>query len=175
MDTALIWFIGCIVIPLGIVIFGLTVLSQSIGDIGNIQSYKSNPLIKLGSKYYSWRPKNAIVLTKEKWQTIENGMAEEIKKAKKAGVKVGRRLMITEIENKISAAAPVKSPYAILGLDYQTLHKLEGRVKYLKSIYEPSNFEQFGQDFVLLAEAKIKEIENAELRLRNQITANGLK
>jgi hypothetical protein len=158
------WFIICIMLPLGILVFGITLLSQ------NLNAAKS----KLAGKCYSWRPKGSVVLTKEKWAQIENSIAAELETARKAGVTAGRKLMLAELENKITEKSSIKNPYVILGLKYQTINKLEERVSSLKSIYDPENFKHLDSDFTLLAEIRIKEIEEAGRKLRNQMESKGL-
>lgn len=175
--TTIALYILLIIMPVIVVTIGLSLLSQSMNALDYNQTekrqhnYLSNPLIKLGSKYYSWRPDGAILITKEKWQKIEKNIYHEIDSARKEGIKLGRDVVLAKIENAICQRP--KNPYTILKLNMDEADKVNTRETELLAKYNPRNFDYLNdKEFTRLAEIRVEEVKIAARKLRNGL---GLK
>ena len=93
------------------VAMGLSFLSQSL-QFENFNSkhnvwgltaieYYDNPLCRLKSKYFYYRPKGAVVVSKDRWKKIEKGVNVCLAQALEEGIVKGRRGLAEEMREKI--------------------------------------------------------------------------
>lgn len=162
----------CIFGGLVLLVMGLSFLSQSLRSIDylgnslNIESYNKNPLIKLGSKYFHWRPKGAVVLSKSKWAEIEKGINAKIAEAKLAGIELGRSQMMQDIhaslnQRKDETKFPT-NPYIILGISSNADDALIDKAyNEAKALYDSTQFQRWDSTFVQLAKIRQEQIDKA--------------
>ena len=154
--------------------FGL--LSQSyraidyLGDSLNIDSYNKNPLIKLGSKYFHWRPKGAVVLSKSKWEEIEKGIGVKISEAREKGIELGRSAMVEEIQNQLNQRKDQTefptNPYIVLGISSNADDaSVEKAYVMAKALYDPKLFQRWDSAFIQLAKIRQDQIEKAYTKI----------
>lgn len=156
--------------------YGLSVISklfnnsfdyyQYPGQVQNTGNPNDNPLAKHKSKWFGYRPKGAVLLTKSMWKTIEANIAAEIIKAKENGIKIGRAQAIKEIEERLAERQEQvgfpTNPYTILGVkpgDPDT--KVEAAQKKMLDLYAERNFVIYDPAFEDLAAVRRKQISRA--------------
>jgi peptide deformylase len=152
---------------------GLSFLSQSLKSLeynnqyGNntARDYYRNPLFRLNSKYWHYRPKGAVVITKHQWQEIEKNIGIKIDEAKRKGVKLGRKSLYIDIQDAVKEKQAVlrpTSPYAILNVKANApMAEIEARYKWMMEAYNPNNFVDLDKAFIQLAEIRCEQIEKA--------------
>jgi len=168
-----IYYILAFIIFASIVIIavGLSCLSQAISplDFNNAwdqEAYYKNPLIKIGSKYFHWRPKGSVVLTKSLWKKIETDFSIKLKKARVEGILAGRSAVIKEIEERLqekqdSVEFPT-DPYDVLGLEVNDKTEIvESAYQKLMDLYASENFTNYDTAFEDLASIRRKQIRRA--------------
>ena len=84
-------------IVMGIILtaMGLSFLSQSLRSLEfsekwggqTSENYYQNPLHRLNSKYWHYRPKGSVIVSKKQWEEIEKNIGIEINLAKDKGKK----------------------------------------------------------------------------------------
>jgi len=170
MELSLI--IGIIVFG-GIVIMcvGLSLLSQSLNalDYNNSfdqDAYNQNPLIKLGSKYFHWRPKGSVVITRQKWKVIQNNIAREVENAKQEGIKLGKAQALKEVESHLEEQQEKsgfpKNPYKILDVNSTDSDlKIQEAYNKLVALYEEAHFYAYDSAFQELAAIRRRQIRRA--------------
>ena len=167
-----------IIIMLGIfgalvlIAIGLSLLSQSYRALDysdynlSQDSYYKNPLVRLGSLYYHWRPKGAVVVSKKQWETIESNIALKLSMAERDGITKGRARLMQEIRDKIAQRREEsdfpKNPYLILGITSNTNDAgVEEAYRKALDLYGSHNFTQYDKSFRDLAALRRKQIKKA--------------
>jgi len=161
-------------VTMGIILisFGLSFIDFGLGSLDIPYSYKTgtndyyqNPLCRLNSKYFHYRPKGAVVVSKKQWSEIERGMGFKLNEAKRAGKSIGYRAALVEIQDKVKeekAKTSPSSPYLVLGVESAApLAEIEKRYKHLLEIYSPKGFVSLDKAFVELAEIRTAQIVRA--------------
>jgi hypothetical protein len=168
-------FIAGLSLVIGIVLLcmGLSFIGAGLGSLDFTDSYGSmtpndyyqNPLHTLNSKYFHYRPKGSVIVSKKQWSEIERNMGIRLLEAKTAGKTIGYKQAIVEIQDKVTeekAKTFPSSPYAVLDLEASApLAALEERYKYLLSVYDPRNFSTLDKAFVELAEIRTQQVKRA--------------
>ena len=166
------WMVGISVFGgLIVVCIGLSYLSQSLNALDycnaiDQDAYNSNPLVKLGSKYYHWRPKGAVVITKKKWKIIQDNIAREIEDAKSKGIQIGRAEALKELEShlveKQEKVGFPTNPYKILDVSStDTDAEIEEAFRKLIDLYSDKRFEPYDAAFKDLASIRRHQIRKA--------------
>jgi len=168
-----------------LVCMGLSFISESIkgidygysygaGVYGTGVGYNENPLQRLNSKYFHYRPKGSVIVSKKQWAEIERNMGVKLVEMKTAGEMVGFKRAIVEIQDKVKeekAKTFPSSPYAILDLEASApLEALEERYKYLLKIYDPKAFVTLDKAFVELAEIRTQQVKRAWSQINLGVT-----
>jgi hypothetical protein len=168
--------IAMLSLVMGVVLLcmGLSFLDQSLQPFkytndawqGNktANDYYSNPLWGHDSKWFHYRPKGSVIVSKKQWGKIEKDIGLKIIEEYKLGVKKGRAGLLVEIvdELKEQKATTRLSPYVTLGTDPATpLVEIEEKYKLLLEMYDPSSFRDLHKSFTELAEIRIAEIKRA--------------
>lgn len=180
-------FIASLSIVMGIVLvaMGLSYIEQSLkpleynGDYfstGGSEDYYQNPLYRLKSKYFYYRPAGWVILSKGKWKEIEKNIGIKIAKAEVNGENTGYKKAITDIKDravteqyKMRAA----SPYALLGVSANTpKDKIKAKYLILMDKYKPEKFEELDEAFVELAKIRQTEIKIAWHKIDHKIAWN---
>ncbi len=168
-------FFGIILISMG-----LAFLDQSLSSLNynndygawnglSSADYYNNPLAKINSKWFHYRPKGSVILSKKQWADIEANIEIKIKKAKEAGKILGRKAVIIEIQDRVKEEQTKivpSNPYEILGVKAKTSAlpsklEMENNYKHLRTVYNPENFTHLDKSFVELAEIRIEQITEA--------------
>ena len=162
-----------IVINIIIVTMGLSFLSQNLKSLEfnmnyghqSAGTYYENPLYKLNSKYWHYRPKGSVIVSKKQWADIEKNIGIEITTAKNLGKKLGYKMAMVDVLDKIKeeqAKVTPTSPYAVLNIDSSTpLDDIGLRYQHLMRIYDPRNFVDLDKTFIELAEIRCAHIKKA--------------
>lgn len=168
--------IAALSIVLGLILtaMGLSFLSQNLESLKynnahwgdpNARDYYQNPFFRLNSKYWHYRPKGAVVLTKHKWAEIEKNIGIKLTQAKNEGKKVGYKACLVEFTDKIKeekARVTPSSPYAVLGVNStDPQESIKERYHFLIKIYDPKNFVDLDEAFIKLAQIRCKQIKKA--------------
>jgi hypothetical protein len=153
-----------------LVVIGLSLTSASLNyyDEGedyyghNNKNYYRNPLFKYNSKYFFYRPKGSVILTKNKWAEIEKNIGVKLGEAKEYGRKAGYRQAIRDIQDSLAEKKGNPSPYKVFSADSNTpLSEIERRYITFRGMYKPDNFKHLDPSFVELAEIRCRELDNA--------------
>lgn len=174
MTDLIVFALGAITMGVIILTLGLALISKSLEpmeynsryDFGHsTEDYYNNPLYKLQSKWFYYRPKGSIIVSKAQWDQIEKSIALKIEDAKRMGKILGRKSMLVEIQDEVQerkAKIFPTSPYAVLGVD-STTDKADIRLKYqhMLKIYDPKNFVDLDKAFIELAEIRQKQFNQA--------------
>ena len=168
--------IAALSIVLGLILtaMGLSFLSQNLKSLEynsqhwsdrNAKDYYQNPFFRLNSKYWHYRPKGAVVLTKHQWADIEKNIGIKITEAKKHGLKLGRKAFYVEMQDMIKekrAAITPSSPYLVLGVESTTpMEEIEAKYKAMLQLYNPNNFVDLDKAFIQLAEIRTEQLRKA--------------
>jgi len=169
--------LGAMSIVVGIIIvcMGLSFLSQSLDSLSyntsnnrwgvNAIDYYANPLYRLQSKWFYYRPKGAVILSQKEWEDIEGNIGVKISDAKDSGKILGYNAAIIEIQDKVreeqTRIVPA-SPYDVLNVaSTMPINDIENNYKDLLSKYDPKYFTNLDKAFVELAEIRTDQIEKA--------------
>ena len=158
---------GMILLCMGLSFIDFGLSSLAIGDSYNADSYNyyQNPLNRLGSKYFYYRPKGAVVVSKKQWAAIEKNIGVKIGEAKEVGRTIGYKEAIIDIRFKVKeekAKAFPSSPYAVLDVESKMpLNEIEEKFVYLYGIYDPKNFISLDPAFTELAEIRRAQVKRA--------------
>lgn len=126
------------------------------------QNYYSNPLFKYNSKYFHYRPKGSVILTKSKWAEIEKNIGIEIGQAREYGRKAGYRQALGDLKDSVALQKKFPTPYAVLHASSgMSSAEIGQKYKDLKKIYDPNNFKHLDSAFMELAEIRCHELDNA--------------
>jgi len=163
--TALLMGVVLVALGLSFIDFGLSSVDFN-GDYGQTSGkYYQNPLHRLGSKYFHYRPKGSVILSEKQWANIERNMGIKLNEAKTVGKSIGYKIAIVEVQDKIreeKAKTAPSSPYLVLGVKPTTsLAKIEERYKHLLQIYNPKFFNHLDKSFVELSEIRTAQIVRA--------------
>jgi hypothetical protein len=168
----LMWILAIIIFG-GVVIvcMGLSYLSQSLSSLDyntgfEEERFYQNPMVKLGSKYFHWRPKGAVVITKSKWATIKENIAREVESAKQDGVLIGHAKALKEVESRLQEKREKtgfpSNPYKILNVSSTDSDDvIEEAYKNLIDLYSDKRFEAYDSSFKELAEIRRDQIRKA--------------
>ncbi len=133
--------------------------AKSTGD------YYKNPLCKINSKYFYYRPKGWVIVSKNQWEDIEKNIGIKINEAKQVGKETGHKTAIAEIQAMVReerAKITPSSPYELLGVEPTTpMDEIEEKYKYLLQIYSPSIFVGLDEAFTELANIRTEQIKKA--------------
>ena len=163
---------------------GLSFIAQSLDSLKyngttskNYHDYYQNPLHKINSKYFHYRPKGTVIVSKKKWEEIEKNIGLRIFDATRKGKIIGRREALKEIRDVVESskekAAP-NSPYLLIGVKpTDPLESIEKRWDYLMMRYDPSNFVDLDPAFVDLARIRRKQLTRAWNSIRVGIAERG--
>jgi len=168
-------FIAGSSVVLGVVLLcmGLSFISSGLKSLDFTDSYGSmtpndyyqNPLYTLNSKYFHYRPKGSVIVSKKQWANIEKNMGVKLLEMKEAGKTIGFKQAIVEIQDKVTEEKTKtfpSSPYAVLDVESSApLEKIEEKYKYLLIAYNPANFVALDKAFVELAEIRTQQIKRA--------------
>lgn len=160
-------------ISIGIILLamGLSFLSQSLDVMDynnnnywsapNSADYYQNPLYGINSKYFHYRPKGWVIVSKKQWKDIEKNIGIKIASAENVGYKQALSEIQAMIEEESDKAFPT-SPYAVLDAEAVT-PKAQIRDKYLALMdkYDPAKFGSLDKAFVQLAEIRQKQVIEA--------------
>jgi len=176
--TGLSVFLGII-----LVCIGLSSINQSLESLEynnpsyqwsnmSTSEYYKNPLHRIDSKYFHYRPKGSVIVSQKEWEIIERNIAAKIARAKKHGQILGYNAAIIEVKDKVEeekAKITPRSPYMVLNVEATTPLE-EIKVQYLKLMaqYDPVNFENLDSTFVELAGIRCQQI----LKAWSQINAS---
>lgn len=172
MDLIMIAFLS-IVVGIILVSVGLSFISASMESLDFTDSYGTttpydyyrNPLHYLDSKYFHYRPKGSVIVSKAQWAEIEKNIGVQIIKAKDAGQKIGYKRAIVEIQDKVKEEKTKtfpSSPYAVLDVTSTTpMAEVEEKYKHLLQIYNPNVFVTLDKAFIELAEIRTAQIVRA--------------
>lgn len=162
-----------IVMGIILVAMGLSFLSQSLKfdaytdkwGTNTTDNYYQNPFFKLNSKYWHYRPKGSVVISKKKWGEIERNIGIEITLAEEKARKLGRAAAIIEIQDMVreeQARIVPASPYAVLDVEAgDALLAIEEHYHKLIAMYDPTNFKGLDEAFIELAEIRIEQFNKA--------------
>ena len=166
--------LGGMAMIIGIVFLamGLSYISQSLAPMDyNSQygktgaDYYANPLNRFNSKWFHYRPKGSVIISKEKWAQIERDMGVKLNGALETGKKLGKKEMLIEIEDKIDerrAKLKPSSPYALFNIKATaSIEELRARYEQMRDTYNPDNFAMLDDAFIELAKIRSAEIEKA--------------
>lgn len=167
-----IFMLAAIAISGSLILFcmGLSFLSQSLNalDYSNlpyaVDNYNQNPLIRLGSKYYHWRPKNSVVVTEKKWAAIERGIARKIANAEEAAETKGYNKAMSDIKEQLDEGSTSfsKNPYKILDVAADADKATVSKALTLKlDLYALKNFSELDDAFRELAQIRLDQIREA--------------
>ena len=159
-----------------LIAIGVSFLSQCIDPVDYNNMYDKdildqNPLVKLGSKYFHWRPKGAVVLTKSKWAEIENNIAAEIEETKRlariSGYNEAVKVFRAKISEKKEKASFPTNPYKILCVNSNDSDNIIA-LSYEKMmlLYSPDRFKDLDESFVELAKLRQDQIRKAYNKLQ---------
>lgn len=161
-----------------LVAMGLSFLSQSLNSLdytntwqgSTATEYYNNPLFRLNSKWFHYRPKGSVILSKKQWDEIERSIGAKINEAKEEGKALGHNAAIIEIQDRVKeeqASIVPNTPYKILAVTPDTpLNDVEDRYKALKVMYDPKNFVDLDKAFVELAEIRTDQIVKAWRKIK---------
>ncbi len=151
--------------------------SYGLGFNSNSKDYYNNPLYRLKSKWFYYRPVGAVVLTKDKWKKIEDGINVKIAEAMDEGKVKGRKALMDEIKAKVEEErekAVPSSPYALLGVKAtDPISEIKVRYKQLSAFYDPKKFKHLDSDFRSLALIRTNQLNEAWRKIRNGVGQNG--
>jgi hypothetical protein len=160
--------LGIILLCIGLSFVGAGLKSLDFTDsygATTSNSYYLNPLHTLNSKYFHYRPKGSVIVSKKQWADIERNMGIKLLEAKTAGKSIGYKQAIVEIQDKVTeekAKTFPSSPYAVLDLEASApLAALEERYNYLLKIYDPRAFVDLDKAFIELAEIRTQQVKRA--------------
>lgn len=150
---------------------GLSFISQNLNaaDYGagylDTSNYYKNPLYTLNSKYWHYRPRGSVVVSKQEWEKIEKNIGIKISEAKTAGSILGYKGALIDIRDKVAeekAKTSPSSPYLVLGVDPTTpLDEIEKRYNKLMDLYALKNFVDLDMTFTELATIRNTQILRA--------------
>ncbi|KPK10631.1 MAG: hypothetical protein AMJ56_07625 [Anaerolineae bacterium SG8_19] len=179
--------IFAIIIGLILVAIGASFVSQGMDSLrynenwGKYRSfsYYNNPLCKMNSKYFYFRPKGWVILSKKQWEDIEKSIGANIQKAKDNGKILGKALMLKQIQDQVSAEKErvfPSSPYKILGMDSTaSLTEIQQKYNALMAMYDPKNFVDLDRAFIELAEVRQDQIRKAWNKIQAGIGEKPIK
>jgi hypothetical protein len=162
-----------IVMGVILVAMGLSFLSQNLKsleygeDWGNYNTgqYYKNPLFRLNSKYWHYRPKGSVIVSEKQWKDIERNIGIKITLAETKAKILGRSTAIIEIKDLVKeeqAKLVPTSPYAVLGMEAaSSMAEIEDKYLALLDTYNPKNFVDLDPTFVKLAELRVVQIKKA--------------
>lgn len=167
MDDPIVTFL--IAVDMFLIILMVAVWLSSQSQLLNAMDYRhrqhdydSNPLKSLGSDYFHWRPPNSVILTEEKWATIEKGINQKIGIAYTNGNNDGYASAIKDIETELGDSDKIKDPFKLLGITPRaTDRQLDRALETSLKRYNPANFSGCDEDFITLAELKRKQLRKA--------------
>lgn len=132
--------------------------------------YYQNPLYKINSKYFHYRPKGSVIVSKNQWKKIEKNIGLRIADAIIRGKKLGRKETIAEIQDvvdKEKSEITPSSPYLLLGVkSTEPLVKIEKRWQELMDRYDLVNFKHLDPAFLELARIRRQEFVKAWNKIR---------
>ena len=172
MDLLLVVVLS-MVTGLVLVCAGLSFIDKSLDSLNfnsnwrghNTEAYYNNPLARLNSKYWHYKPAGSVVVSKKQWEEIERNISVKIDEAKRKGHALGKRATIIQIEDLIKenqAKVFPTSPYKILNVDASTsVEDINSSYMALLKLYDPKNFVDLDPAFRELAEIRIGQIEDA--------------
>jgi len=158
---------GVILVAMGLsfIDFGLDSLGHSDTYGNRTADYYQNPLHRLDSKYFHYRPKGSVIVSKKQWATIEENMGIKLDEAKNNGKILGYKQALVEIQDKVKEEKTKtfpSSPYAVLDIESKApMAEIEKKYKYLLQIYDPKNFITLDKAFTELAEIRRAQITRA--------------
>lgn len=158
---------GIILIAMGLsfIDFGLGSLGFSDTFGNRTADYYQNPLHRLNSKYFHYRPKGTVTVSKKQWAVIEENMGIKLAEAKNNGKILGYKRALVEIQDKVKEEKTKtfpSSPYAVLDIESKTpMADIEKKKEYLLQIYDPKNFISLDKAFTELAEIRSAQITRA--------------
>jgi len=165
-------------------VMGLSFLSQNLKSLeftdqwgaNTTNQYYKNPFYTLNSKYWHYRPKGAVVVTKKQWEDIEKNIGIKVTEAKKRGLKLGRKSLMIDIEDAIKekqATTFPTSPYAVLQVESSApMDEIRQRYEFLKGIYDPRNFVELDKTFIELADIRCKQLDKAWKSINYGLTSS---
>ena len=152
------------------VCMGLSFLSQSLNALDysdtpyELNELKQNPLIRFKSKYFHYRPKNSVLLTKDKWAKVEKSIAGQIATAEKTGEFKGYEQAIKDVKEKVDEEKSnfPTNPYKILEVNADMDEPTVKRALKLKlDLYALDKFTEFDKAFQELAEIRREQFRKA--------------
>jgi len=167
-------------IVLGIILtaMGLSFISESLNALEynnrytewgvlHTSDYYNNPLCRINSKWFYYRPKGWVLVSKGRWADIEKNIGIKINESIQVGRKIGYRDAVEDIQDMVGeeqARIAPSSPYMVLNVEATTpLEEIE--VQYLKllKLYDPasSKFEGLDSTFEELATIRCQQILKA--------------
>jgi hypothetical protein len=173
MDLTMVYAVGFVLVAIAaIVAMFLSYLESAFnGEIdrySNDSYYKyeyDNPLKRWNSKYFHYRPAGAVVLTRNKWLKIEEGIRNHVYDVRTAAVKEGRRQLMQEIRAKLTerrSSFESTNPYDVLGVDATaSLDEMKEKWYKMRGLYNPHNFVDLDPSFVELATIRVQQIDGA--------------
>lgn len=167
--------IGTLAIMMGFIMLGigLSLISQGISPFNFNETYRGysaseyykNPLYTLNSKYWHYRPKGSVIVSKKQWADIEKSMGIKLDEYREAGKAIGFRRALVEIQDMVKeeeAKINPTSPYAILDVkSTATVEEMTDRYHHLLKIYDTRNFVDLDKAFIQLAAIRTDQIKKA--------------
>ena len=170
---------GLVFLAMGLSFIDFGLGSLNIADSYNttVHDYYQNPLHRLNSKYFHYRPKGSVVVSKKQWNEIERNIGIKIAESQKAGKMLGYKEAIVDIRLKVKEEKEKitpSSPYATLDVESSTPTKeIEKKYEHFLAIYNPRNFNHLDKAFAQLAELRIEQIKRAWSKINTGIGNKG--
>jgi len=165
--AALSIFMGIILIMMGMSYLGQSLESLKFNGSTNQSPYNyyENPLNRINSKYFHYRPKGTVIVSRGQWEEIEKNIGLRISDAIGRGKKIGRRETIAEIQDVVDKEREEivpSSPYLLLGVkSTDSIDSIKKRWQHLMLAYAADNFEHLDPAFSELARIRRKELTRA--------------
>lgn len=167
--------IGSLAMLMGLIMLslGLSLVSQGLNPFNfneafrgyNATEYYKNPLYHLNSKYWHYRPRGSVIVSKKQWEDIEKSIAIKIDEGRDAGKKIGYKRALVEIQDLVKeeeAKVNPSSPYEVLNVkSTASIEEIKERYTHLLKIYDTRNFVDLDKAFIQLAAIRIDQIKKA--------------
>jgi hypothetical protein len=163
--------IGIVLLCMGLAFIGESLDSLKYDNVYGYGSkepnnyYDKNPLWHYSSKYFHYRPKGTVIVSKTDWNRVQIGISAHISKAIDAGKKLGYKEAFEDIKDKVDERKERVSPsnaYMVLGVSAKTcIEDVNRRYDELMALYDKDNFIHLDESFIKLAGIRRRELTKA--------------